>query len=88
MLQNPGKALRKLLQGPDIIMAPGIYDCILLDIMLPVRSGASRPAAFDDTSIARFSVHFLSNFYHAVFKQMTHISASVFADSHGMQNKK
>lgn len=28
MLQNPGKALRKLLQGPDIIMAPGIYDCI------------------------------------------------------------
>ena len=28
MLQNPGKALRKLLQGPDIIMAPGIYDGI------------------------------------------------------------
>ena len=56
--------------------------------MLPVRSGASRPAAFDDISIARFSVHFLSNFYHAVFKQMTHISSSVFADSHGMQNKK
>lgn len=28
MLQNPGKVLRDLLNGPDILMAPGIYDGI------------------------------------------------------------
>ena len=28
MLENPGKSLRELLTGPDIIMAPGIYDGI------------------------------------------------------------
>ena len=28
MLQNPGKVLRDLLKGPDIVMAPGIYDGI------------------------------------------------------------
>lgn len=28
MLQNPGETLRRLLQGEDIIMAPGVYDGI------------------------------------------------------------